>query len=144
MVDVFDAPDSPVAQRGELAKIAPERWAELELALVPACCLIDVGWAVHGLCMANDAGRANKESIAALERRTAVCVWRHAERVFHRELEDVEATALRGIQAGSTFGDLCELAAAAFGEESAAPEAAGWLARWLDDGLLTSARLPST
>lgn len=57
-------------------------------------------------------------------------------RVMNRVLAPDEAAALDRVATGVAFGALCEAIAAEAGDEQAPALAAGFLARWVDDGLL--------
>ena len=135
--DDFDAADSATTGRADLAQLAPERWAELELALTPAVRQVDTQWRVARVRRLYEQERLDSTATVEVEAgRVSICVWRAAERVFHRELDPLEAAALERVAEGALFGDLCDLAALQLGTERAASKAATWLSRWLDDGLL--------
>jgi hypothetical protein len=142
LAEVFDAVDGPCARRADLAAVPPERWAQLRLELAPSALLVEVEWAVQPLRRRYERDELTVASAAATPARaSSVCVWRHDERVFHRELDAAEAAALQRVAAGVSFGQVCELAEERVGEDQAAATAAGWLASWLDDGLLASAEV---
>jgi hypothetical protein len=131
--DVFDAADSTRARREDLAYVAPEEWNALLIQLRPCVRVLHLDWPVH------EARRAlrSEEPIPALERApVTLCLWRHEERVVSRELADDETRALEAAGAGLPFGVLCEQIAALHGEEEAPARAAGWLAGWIDAGLI--------
>ena len=67
---------------------------------------------------------------------TRICVWRQDERVRFRELLPPEDEALPAALSGAPFGEVCALVAESVGEEAAAAHAAGFLTRWIADGLL--------
>lgn len=142
LAEAFDARDSGTARRADLAPVAPERWAELELQLTPSVQLIDALWAVQPMRRLYEADELDERSASETRaKRAAICVWRDRERVFHRELDASEEAALRRALHGCRFGEICELAEQRLGEQRAVAAAAGWLASWLDDGLLASARI---
>jgi hypothetical protein len=138
MGEVFDAADTPdarTANRESLAKRAPEDWEALLLALAPAVRLLRLEWPVPELCAARRDERPLP--LSTLEpAATDVCIWRREERAFHRTLGRLEADALADVQRGIRFGTLCERIAQPLGDADAPAQAAGWLARWIDDGLL--------
>jgi len=130
----FDAADPPVLARGDLASIPPETWSDLALELQPATQLVHLEWPVHRLLEGRSASSPPAPPSDAEP--TAVCVWRRDEAVLQRALEPLEAELLARAQQGERFGELCERAAQALGEEAAAASAGALLARWVDDGLL--------
>lgn len=135
LVDVFDAPDAAPLGRAELAAVPPDAWAELRLQPVPALRLVDAGWPVHRVREA--AQRGADAPLPELPREaTRLRVWRRDERLCWRAVGAAEADALRTLQAGATFGALCETLAARDGEAAAPARAAGLLAAWVDDGVL--------
>jgi hypothetical protein len=142
LAEAFDASDSQSAVRADLASLPPERWAELELQLTPSVQAIEVEWAVQPMRRRHEREELDEGSAAETQERAGtICIWRHQERVFHRELGAAEAAALRCVLSGGRFGDVCDLAEQQLGQLAAATAAAGWLATWLDDGLLASARV---
>ena len=134
-LDAFDAADAPVLGREALARVEPERWAELRLRFAPSLRLLRLAWPVDRLWAASERGEPAPE-IAPAER--ALCVWRRDERVLHRSADAVEAVCLAAALAGEPFGALCERIAGPHGEDAAPALAAGLLAGWLDGGLVTA------
>jgi hypothetical protein len=133
MSEAFDAANAPGAQAEPLARLAPQEWGSLQLALRPDVRLLQLAWPVHTLCVAE---RNRRPHPAIAPEATALCIWRREERVFHRTLDPLEAEALGAIAGGSPFGALCEQLAEQLGDAEAPARAAGWLARWIGDGLL--------
>jgi hypothetical protein len=134
LLDAFDAPDAPVATREALATLPPERWAGLRLGFVPSVRLLRLAWPVARLVAACERGAP----LPAIEPGAAdTLVWRSGERVLRRELDCVEAEVLAAAIAGEPFGALCERVADLSGESEAPARAAGWLAGWLEAGLVT-------
>ena len=120
----------------------PPIWS-LALRLVPAVRLLALRWPVHLL---RRAWRALEEPIAAglalpgiAAAATALCVWRREEQIHERPIDTLEAEALRTLADGIRFGALCERIAARVGDDEAPARAAGWLARWVEDGLVAAA-----
>ena len=60
-------------------------------------------------------------------------IWRKDMNIHHREVEDPEARALLALFGGRTFLEIC---AAASGEAAGPTQVAGWLRRWVDEGLI--------
>ena len=130
--EVFDAPDARPLDRASLANLSPEAWPGLRLSPVPALRLLELRAPVHTL----PDGAGPDEAGGLGTRPTRICVWRQDERVRFRELLPPEDEALPAALSGAPFGEVCALVAASVGEEAAAAHAAGFLARWIADGLL--------
>ncbi len=130
---VFDAADSEAARRGDLAAVPPEDWDTLPVQLRLSVRLLHLDWPVQRLRTA----QREEQELPDLEAEpTALCLWRHDERVVHRELDPRESRALGVASTGADFGSLCVAAAEEVGEDEAPALAASWLARWVDDGLI--------
>ena len=137
VTDAFDAEDARPLARTDLAAIAPERWGDLALGLMPGAQRLDLAWPARALRTAHDAEQPL--ALDALEPRAErVVVWRRGERVLHREVDAGEAALLARLASGARFGELCALAAEARGDEAGAAFAAALLGRWVEDELLSS------
>ena len=130
---VFDAADTEAARREDLAAVPPEEWDALPIELRPCVRLLHLGWPVQLLRAAQ---REERQLPEIDPEPTALCLWRHDERVAHRELDPGESRALGVANAGIDFGSLCVAVAEDVGEDEAPSLAATWLARWIDDGLI--------
>lgn len=127
MVRALDAPDEPVATADDLRAVAIEHWPALELraidtASVHACALPFAAlWRAH-----------RREEPVPVEPTPApldVLVWRQGLDVLHRSLPPAEAAAVRALQDGIRFAELCD-------RVGDAPTVVAWLQRWLADGLV--------
>ena len=73
-------------------------------------------------------------------------IWRRDMLVCHREVDDPEARALLAMLNGSEFLEICAAASGAeeldgiAGDGAAPIEVAGWLRRWIDEGLIVALR----
>ena len=63
-------------------------------------------------------------------------VWRQGFMVYHSAMDPTEARAMTQLVAGAPFATICEAIADGTSMEEAAPKAVGWLARWIEDGIL--------
>jgi hypothetical protein len=135
ILDAFDAADAAPLGERTLETLPASAWAELRLHLMPSVRLLDFDWAVSDLWGRIDRGETAEPPPRAP---TAVVVWRPELRVFHRPLAPAERDALRAVRAGERFGAVAERVAAAVGAGAAATTLAGFLRRWLADGLLTA------
>jgi hypothetical protein len=129
-VDAFDAPDVAPVRASDLGVVAPEAWAALRFTVVPALEVVRSRWPVHDVW-------ATPALVPAV-RPTVLRVWRQDFVVFHVALDETEAAAFEALAAGASFGVVCEVVAEHVSAETAATEAGGLLARWVDDGLIAS------
>ncbi|HVP31353.1 MAG TPA: DNA-binding domain-containing protein [Myxococcota bacterium] len=142
LVEAFDAADAAPLERGDLASVAPERWAELGFHFTPSLRILSLAWPVHERLppadSTDDAMPPPGEAFAA--RSTHLRVWRRDETVRWKEIDAEEIRLLRLAQAGAPFGALCHELAHDRPEDVAALRAAGLLEGWLAGGLLVGLR----
>lgn len=136
LLDAFDAPDAAPLARAELERLPPEAWEALPLRLHPSARLVPVRHPVAAVRAAFE--EAGAEAVRAPEAPEpgTLLVWRRAERVRFRALEEEEARLLGRLREGERFGALCEHLAAEAGAEDAPALAAAHLAAWIDAELL--------
>jgi hypothetical protein len=137
----FDAADAPVLRAEQLRALAPTAWPALWLMSHPSVTMLRLDWAVEPIWRAatrelNEDG-TSQDSEAPAENPHHLLIWREGLEARWRVLPADEACALEQISSGSSFGDLCACLAMQTNEEAAALTAAGYLARWVADGLLT-------
>jgi len=139
MTEVFDAPDADSIGVSDLARVAPADWAELRFEWHPSVRRLALSWNAPQLWKAvSDEGEPpevvfNPEPVEWL-------LWRHELQTFFRSLQPGEAVALTAAREGRSFGEICALLSAKFGETEAPAKAAGILRNWVESGLLTAAR----
>ena len=131
-VDAFDAPDAEPLGKADLHAIAPDAWATIRLAPIPALSVLSCDWPVHEV-WADPAGCRPEPAPTILR------VWRQDHRVFHARVDAFEAAALDRLLAGEPFANVCDVFDALAPEE-AASRAGGLLARWIEDGVLGAVR----
>ena len=139
--DAFDAKDQIPLSLTDLSQLTPDQWSTLTFKLHPSLCLIDLTWNVPALWQAIE-----QDAAAHLPQQSqspvSWLIWRPELETHFRSILKGEANGFKAIQAGKNFSELCELideAASNTGEpELAAQEAASYLARWIDEGLLAS------
>lgn len=136
-LDLFDAPDAALCTRRDFEELPAAEWGNTRLQMVPAAELLALDWPVHALCASWPGTRSSVSGEDALRAApTELLVWRRSETVSYRPLKSAEASALGRVAAGTSFGEVCEEAAARIGEREGPIQAASWLARWLEDGVL--------
>jgi hypothetical protein len=141
----FDAADAPIVGREALAGWAPQDFAALRLAAHPSVQQVRLDWAIEAAWRAlreHDPHSGTEPELPAPEAQPhTLLVWRRGLETLWRSVEPAEAALLDALAAAESFGELCERAAAI--EDDAmdpAQRAAGTLAQWLDDGLISQLR----
>ncbi|HEV2333285.1 MAG TPA: DNA-binding domain-containing protein [Gammaproteobacteria bacterium] len=133
---VFDAADEAAAGLDALAAVAPAAWARLRFSLHPAMRLLALHWNVPQAWQALEAGAAPE--LQSSETAASWLLWR-ADLMSHwRSLGEDEAWALEALREGRNFGELCEGLCRWHAPEAVALQAAGFLKRWLTDGLISA------
>jgi hypothetical protein len=135
-VEAFDACDAPLLTLAELAAIAPSEWPARAFRATPPVRLLTLRHPVHLVWRAVEDAAAVPAIEAA---RTHVLVWRRGHVVCHRVAGAREAAALRCVERGAPFADLCECVAGDGPLEQAALDALQLLRQWISDGLLERA-----
>jgi hypothetical protein len=138
----FDAADAGALGRETLAGWAPQDFAALRLAAHPSVQQVRLDWAIEAAWRAlreHDPDSGTEPELPAPEEQLhTLLVWRRGLDTLWRSVGAAEASLLEGLAAGESFGELCERAAAI--EDDAmdpAQRAAGTLAQWLDEGLIS-------
>jgi hypothetical protein len=115
--DVFDAADEVALERGEVAALAPELLAELQLhatrhAIVTTTHAVDDVWRAVFDGRVPEAPRA--EPVCLL-------VWRRDVFVCHRRIENAEYEAFRLAVRGARVGEVCDVLAEGRSDDEATP-----------------------
>ncbi len=133
----FDAPDEPVLTFEALAALPGEAWPALRFGLHPSLHIIELTSNAPALRKASDAAEPLPELVYT-QTPTAWLIWRKDMVTCYRSLSEHEAWALRAVREGADFTALCEGLCEWVEAEQAAPQAAGMLRLWVEDGLLGS------
>ena len=135
---VFDAADAEPLAAAALARVAPADWAQLRFTFHPSARRMALAWNAPQLWKAlTEGGERPQLELAAAP--VEWLAWRQDLKSYFRSLAAPEAAALDAARAGRSFGELCELLAAAHGAAQAPAEAAALLAVWLGAGLVVAA-----
>ena len=132
--DVFDLEDCDVMTFDQLRSLAPERFAELPLRLIPAQRRCRVTFPVDEIWRQIE--RGNCMPPVTNEAPGVLLAWRRAGEVLHRRVDPVEADLLDLLAAGTTFGQMCERLGTDRTVEEAAALAFPLLTRWSAEALL--------
>ena len=136
----FDADDASILSLQDLATIPPENWGNLRFKFHPAVQLVNAKYNVLLVWQALNIEKAPPK-IAQINEHYVV--WRKDLSSHYRSLELAEFDAIQCMNAGASFGDLCEKLQEKATEEQATDgqsirQAAQYLAGWLNEGLISS------
>jgi hypothetical protein len=134
----FDAPDAPAAGLADLVGVPPEFWGGIRLAFHPTLDAFLISTPVD-----EARPRLLENAAVALDRAArserAIMAWRIGEDVKFRAIDRLEHDALRAMQKGATFGEMCEQVARRLDAQTAPLRAAQILQGWLEWGLVATA-----
>jgi Putative DNA-binding domain len=133
----FDAPDGPIADEAAVAAIPAELWPELRFRLHPTVQRTDLRWNVPALRKAVEDGAPVAEP-QAYPQPVGWVIWRRDLRTYFRSLSVPERWALGAVHDGESFAEICEGLCAWLPEERVALQAAGFLRRWVEEGMVSS------
>jgi hypothetical protein len=136
----FDACDSPLIGVEDMAVIPPEAWAHMRLGLHPSLQRLDLLWDVPGLWKAIEEEQPPQAPVAA-DHPLAWIIWRRELQSFFRSTPVDEAWAIDSLRQGESFAAMCEGLCEWIDETRVAAQAALYLRRWVQDGLVTRIEL---
>jgi hypothetical protein len=139
LTEVFDAADADPIGSETLAQVAPAGWAELRFDWHPSVHRLSLVWNAPQIWKAVT-DNAEPPEVSLSSEPVEWLLWRQELRSYFRSLQPWEATALGAAREGQSFGELCALLCAEFGETEAPVKAAGFLRNWVESGLLTAIR----
>jgi len=137
--NAFDAPDTAVIGIAEFAMIDAARWPGLRLEFHPSLVLLHLRTNVPALWLALNAG-TSPPALEVFGEPRPWLVWRSDLRVLFRSLTEAETFGLDQFRAGATFTAVCEGMCQWLLPEDVPLQAATQLRRWVEEGLVTSAR----
>ena len=132
----FDAEDAPTLQLQDLANIPPECWADLKFTIHPSVQVLPLQWNVVLVWKALDAGDSPPNPVKTAE---PCLIWRQDLNSHFQSINAAEFSAIQLVISGATFGELCHRLQDSAGEQAAITQAAQYLSRWLNDGLISQA-----
>ena len=134
----FDAEDIAPLPLDAMQSIPPDRWPALRFGFHPSLRRLDLEW------NAPELWQAAEQEAEPLPPRRDDCpvgwiVWRQGLVTHYRSLEVDEAWALDQAMAGSAFAAICEGLCEWIDPVHAPGRIAAFLARWIGEGMVTSA-----
>ena len=137
MQQAFGSPDADPLDPAKLAsgELANADWDRACIAFVPSFAMR----AVRTDCIALWAALDEGVELPAMRERpndAYVIVWRKDMTTHFRFADPAEGKALAELADRQSFGALCASLAGELGSNAALSQAGGWLARWLQDGLI--------
>lgn len=130
----FDAADAELLTVDEVAALQPEDWPGRSFRLLPSVRLVALRWGIEPIWKALDADSA-ADSEEPQELSHALVVWRRELNCCWRSADTCEAIVLHALTQSASFADCCLLIAES-GDLQAAQTAAGFVQRWIAEGLL--------
>jgi hypothetical protein len=138
MGGVFDAADAGAIVPETLARVAPERWAQLRFTWHPSVARLALHWNAPQIWQALT-DEAPRPAAAFATQPCQWLLWRQELTSYFRSLDEAEAAALDAARSGWPFAELCELLCEQLGAECAPLEAATYLRNWVAAGLIVGA-----
>ena len=130
----FDAPDAPLLAPALLANLSERDWEVARLEFHPSAAIAVFDWNAREIWQAIDRGET-PPAAARLATPEPHLFWRRTMRGHFRSVEVAEHAVLARLLAGAGFAETCEwLASRHPGRVNAV---GAWLARWLEDGVLS-------
>lgn len=137
--DAFDAGDQTPLTFDALTRLPPEKWADLTFTLHPSTRRINLSWDVPKLWQAIEEEQPPVEP-EKNEYPIGWLIWRHELITHYRSLDVDEAWAIDAALDGASFTMICEGLCEWIDEMNAAERAAGFLAKWVNEGLVVAAQ----
>ena len=134
MRSAFDAADAELLTFAEVAALRPEDWPGRSFRLVPSVRLVDLRWRIEPIWKALNADSA-ADSEEPQELPHTLLVWRRELDCCWRSADACEALVLHALTQSARFADCC-LRIAESGDQQAAQTAAGFVQRWIAEGVL--------
>lgn len=132
--DSFDAAGPGIVNGEEMASIPPENWSGLRLQLHPSVQRLNLDWNVPAMWQALDEDE-EPPSPTKNDYPQGWLLWRKDLSVHWRSLEVDEAWAIDASRE-QAFGEICTGLCEWIDEQNVAFHAAGFLKRWIGDGLV--------
>ncbi|MEO6697102.1 MAG: DNA-binding domain-containing protein [Gammaproteobacteria bacterium] len=136
LIDAFDAPDDQVVTVEDMARFAPEAWPLLRFEVHASVQHLKLNWNAPRIWAAIK-DQQTPPAPEKYEPPASWLVWRQNYQSYYRPLSGAEVSALECARAGKNFAEVCEDLCQQMAEEETAAVAAGFLHRWISDGLVS-------
>lgn len=139
--EVMDAADSSAVDMEEFGSLPGESWPAMRFEFQDALRRLDLEWNVPGVRQA--IREQEGEAPPPLERSeppVSWLFWRQNLEVHWRSIDDDECYALDAARGDAAFGEICEGLLERTHDNQVPLRAAGYLKRWLTDGLIARIR----
>lgn len=166
MSEAFDAADSLVMKVEDMAAIPPDAWPEMRLQFHSSLHRLDLRWNIPDIWKAIKQNIATEENGASCRGETSATpsqagkreeltpfmdvpapaaaeypqswvIWRQDLKIFYRSLPVDEAWSLDAARSGESFAAICEGLCEWIDAQNVAAHAAGYLKRWVTDGMIS-------
>ena len=137
----FDSADDSVLKLAELASLPGQAWSTLGFSLQSSLQRVALSWNVPAFWLAVTREENPPTPLQSAEM-TPWIVWRRELTTYFRSLETDEAAALLVVCTNGNFADLCETLCDWHEPDDVPALAMTLLKRWIDEGLVSSLRLP--
>lgn len=132
----LDGPDGDPVGFEILAATPPEAWPALRFRLVPTAQRLSLDWSVPQTWRAVTDGTEPVPKPERQDNAITWLTWRRDLVTMYRSLDGAEDACLSLIADTAPFEALCALSGDLHGADNAAPYAAGYLRRWVDEALV--------
>ena len=136
ITEVFCAADVTLLEASEINALQPEQWGAVKMRRIPASVVLRARWRAAEVVRAVEEKRGWK---SPGRERNRILVWRRDSRVSYREIGSNEAAALAILGRTTKFAKVCEVLARGLPPDQAPQAIRDTFARWLAEGLITSA-----
>lgn len=136
--EVFDAADTEPVTHEALARVEPQRWAQLRFGFHPSVQRLQLQWNVPQIWQAATEER-DPPAVSFTQEAQPWLAWRQELTTYFRSLAKTEGAVLDAARRGWPFGELCTLLCEELGEAQAPLQAATLLRGWVAAGLITRA-----
>lgn len=133
--------DDPVLVTADLAAIDPEQWGNLLFTVHSSLQLVNLTSNVPAMWHANSTS-ADMPEVEYGEAKTWN-LWRLGVQSYYSVNTEHQALVLDLLRHGKTFAEVCEALCALLPEEEVPQQVAGFLLRWINEGIISSATLKS-
>jgi len=147
--EVFDGPGvegQPLTSADALLNVPPERWAEVQLEMVPCLQLLAARFPVNDYCTSLRQAREGESVPLPLAQASFVALTRRDYVVRRYNLSETEFELLRALQRGLPLGQGIEHALQASNEElkQLAEDLKLWFRNWTAEGFFRALRAPES